>query len=462
MHKKAFYLGFMRRAAYLTEKTASTALMRNLPAVESTITPFLETRVGPPGAQLGSVTSTTPSGGVRSIIKSELNPDYRGMGVGRKMYGEHIRKAYEQYARGDPTRYVSSDNFGFTSPDATRVWGSLKSRGYPVTETYDPGIMHPRLTSLGLSPKYMIDLEKMRSFYKDAPVPVPVPVPVPGRSILPSAMNVAKGVGKGFGVGVPVSMALDAVAPTTMSTAGQQQQHPVNSYFNDVAGHWNDSAKAFGVGAATGAVLGGGPAAIPGAIAGGIGDLSHKAWNAAQDVGDIAGNLGGTVMGNIRAGRMENTLKPVGSNSTIIPPLGNSLQNAPTAGGLIKGSADHHNAYVVRLSPAVLHSKKLLRQNPDRHPDKPAVYVGSTGLDPQERFKKHKDGLKQNNLVKQFGVELMPELYQQYNPTTFHKAEEIEKWLATKLRADGYTVAGGNEKTSGERVNEIAWKRTLR
>ena len=181
--------------------------------------------------------------------------------------------------------------------------------------------------------------------------PAPAPAPAPGRSILPSAMNVAKSVGKGFGVGVPISMAAEAIAPTTMSTPGQQQQHPVASYFNDVAGHWLDSGKAFGTGAATMAALSGGVGAIPGAIGGGIGDLVHKGWNAAKDVGDIAGNLGGTVMGNMRASGMENKLKPVGSNSTIIPPLFKKADMNKEAYGIGDYDERSNKTYVYERSP---------------------------------------------------------------------------------------------------------------
>lgn len=35
---------------------------------------------------------------------------------------------------------------------------------------------------------------------------------------------------------------------------------------------------------------------------------------------------------------------------------------------------------------------KIRAANPDRDPAKPCVYVGMTGLDPQERFKNHKRG----------------------------------------------------------------------
>jgi len=102
----------------------------------------------------------------------------------------------------------------------------------------------------------------------------------------------AKSMGKGMAVGVPISMGLDAVAPTgPMATPAQQEQHPISSYFNDVSGHWLDSTKAMTAGAATGGALSGGVGAIPGAIAGGIGDLSHKAWNAGGDMLNIGKNL---------------------------------------------------------------------------------------------------------------------------------------------------------------------------
>lgn len=121
-----------------------------------------------------------------------------------------------------------------------------------------------------------------------------------------------------------------------------------------------------------------------------------------------------------------------------------------------KHAADHHHVYAVKLDWDRMNQRRLLRQNPDRDPSKPAVYIGSTGLTPEQRLTKHRAGLKQNNLVKQFGIGLMPELYKEYNPMPFRKAEEVEKWLAEKLRSEGYTVAGGNEKAANARIEELA------
>lgn len=107
---------------------------------------------------------------------------------------------------------------------------------------------------------------------------------------------------------------------------------------------------------------------------------------------------------------------------------------------------NHHNVYAVLLSKRVIKDRPHLidRLNPNRRSSKPVVYVGSTGLSPELRFHNHKHGHKSNSFVKKYGLKLLPHLYEHYNPTTFHKAEEIERFLAGKLRDSGYTVLGGN------------------
>ena len=77
-------------------------------------------------------------------------------------------------------------------------------------------------------------------------------------------------------------------------------------------------------------------------------------------------------------------------------------------------------------------------------PSKSCIYVGMTGLAPEERFQNHKDGVKAARVVQRFGVRLMPELYEVYNPMPFEAAIEMERELAEDLRAQGYTVTGGH------------------
>lgn len=104
---------------------------------------------------------------------------------------------------------------------------------------------------------------------------------------------------------------------------------------------------------------------------------------------------------------------------------------------------DHHHVYVVRLDPAVGKTRAVRLANPDRDCKKPCVYVGMTGLMPEERFANHKAGVKDAWVVKRYGVGLMPELYEHLNPMPYEAAAKMEVDLAEDLRQAGYTVTGG-------------------
>ncbi len=87
---------------------------------------------------------------------------------------------------------------------------------------------------------------------------------------------------------------------------------------------------------------------------------------------------------------------------------------------------------------------RVRAENPERDSTKPCVYVGMTGLTPEERFANHKAGVKDSPLVKRYGIRLMPELYVHLNPMPFLAAVRMEMDLAEDLRRSGYTVAGGH------------------
>jgi predicted GIY-YIG superfamily endonuclease len=104
----------------------------------------------------------------------------------------------------------------------------------------------------------------------------------------------------------------------------------------------------------------------------------------------------------------------------------------------------HHNVYVVLLGPAVGKLRKVRSENIKRDPQKPCVYVGMTGLTPEERFANHKAGTKAAWVVKRYGLRLLPELYSHLNPMPYEAAAQMEKDLAEDLRRAGYTVTGGH------------------
>jgi predicted GIY-YIG superfamily endonuclease len=105
-----------------------------------------------------------------------------------------------------------------------------------------------------------------------------------------------------------------------------------------------------------------------------------------------------------------------------------------------RSSTTGFNLYVVLLDPAVLHHKRFRDANPRHDPAKPSVYVGRTGLSPEDRFAKHKQGIKANGYVRRYGIRLLPELYRRFRNMPRAEADRMEGRLATMLRRHGYAV----------------------
>lgn len=102
--------------------------------------------------------------------------------------------------------------------------------------------------------------------------------------------------------------------------------------------------------------------------------------------------------------------------------------------------ANNHHIYVVELSKDVLYEPKFKKANPDYIFGKPCVYVGMTGLDPDTRFDRHKAGIQANKYVLDYGLWLLPELYESHNPMPYEDAKYMEVDLAIRLREAGYGV----------------------
>ena len=101
---------------------------------------------------------------------------------------------------------------------------------------------------------------------------------------------------------------------------------------------------------------------------------------------------------------------------------------------------DHYHVYVVELRPDVLAEGRFRRANPAYVAGRPCVYVGMTGLDPDQRFDKHMAGIQANRYVLRYGLRLLPHLYECYNPMPYEGARDMEVELAIGLREAGYGV----------------------
>jgi predicted GIY-YIG superfamily endonuclease len=104
------------------------------------------------------------------------------------------------------------------------------------------------------------------------------------------------------------------------------------------------------------------------------------------------------------------------------------------------GKRLHHHVYVIELSRDVLKERRFRKNNPGYIEGKPCVYVGMTGLDPDVRFDKHKAGIQANGYVQQYGLRLLPDLYEGFNPMCFDAAVEREIEIGIDLRSAGFGV----------------------
>jgi hypothetical protein len=100
----------------------------------------------------------------------------------------------------------------------------------------------------------------------------------------------------------------------------------------------------------------------------------------------------------------------------------------------------HHHVYVIELHKDVLLESKFRKNNPAYIEGKPCVYVGMTGLDPDLRFDKHKAGIQANSYAMKFGLRLLPDLYEGFNPMPYKDAVDKEIEVGIDLRSAGFGV----------------------
>lgn len=104
------------------------------------------------------------------------------------------------------------------------------------------------------------------------------------------------------------------------------------------------------------------------------------------------------------------------------------------------GRRPRHHVYVVELHRDVLLEAKFRRCNPGYIDGKPCVYVGMTGLDPDLRFDRHKAGIQANAFVFRYGLRLLPDLYEGFNPMKQEDAAAREVDIGIDLRSAGFGV----------------------
>ena len=97
--------------------------------------------------------------------------------------------------------------------------------------------------------------------------------------------------------------------------------------------------------------------------------------------------------------------------------------------------------YVIELDKQVGKLVKFRKQSPQFLLGNRCFYVGQSVKKPSIRFRQHKAGYKSNTYAKRFGMRLIPEFYEKYNPIPTRKdAEELGEYVTMKLRQGLYGV----------------------
>ncbi len=88
----------------------------------------------------------------------------------------------------------------------------------------------------------------------------------------------------------------------------------------------------------------------------------------------------------------------------------------------------------------MLYEAKFKKCNLNYLTGKPCVSVGITGFYPDVRFDKHEAGIQSNRYFQQYGLRLLPDLYEGFNPLTYDERNKKEIEIGIDLRIAGLGV----------------------
>ena len=100
----------------------------------------------------------------------------------------------------------------------------------------------------------------------------------------------------------------------------------------------------------------------------------------------------------------------------------------------------HHHVYVVELEQTRVDESASARPTPTTSWASRSSTSACPRLYPDLRFDRHKAGIQANRFVFEYGLRLLPALYEVYNPMPDEAAREMEVELAIGLREAGFGV----------------------
>lgn len=104
-------------------------------------------------------------------------------------------------------------------------------------------------------------------------------------------------------------------------------------------------------------------------------------------------------------------------------------------GWSVSESARGSSVYILELNPECKSEKRMMRDNFGDNP-KGYLYVGMTGLDPEERLANHLSGIKSCSMVRKYFQARFGSMSGMFH----YEAEFLENYLPGVLRGMGYWV----------------------
>ena len=102
-------------------------------------------------------------------------------------------------------------------------------------------------------------------------------------------------------------------------------------------------------------------------------------------------------------------------------------------------SRGHYSIYAIELDRAVWKHRAFRARNPGGAVGG-CLYVGVTGLTPEERFERHRTGTQSGRFVRTHGLRLRLDLVEGFSRLPYPIATCMEPKLAAWLRAQGFAV----------------------
>jgi predicted GIY-YIG superfamily endonuclease len=102
-------------------------------------------------------------------------------------------------------------------------------------------------------------------------------------------------------------------------------------------------------------------------------------------------------------------------------------------------SRGHHSVYAIELDSAVWKNRAFRERNPGGAASG-CLYIGITGLTPEQRFERHRAGEQSGRFVRDHGLRLRLDLVEGFSRLPYRIAASMEPKLAAWLRAQGFAV----------------------